>query len=212
MDSCCNTKTKELEGLVQKRASVLKVVLGINLGMFFVEGYFGFAAGATSLLADSLDMLGDAFVYGLSLYAVGKSSRWGSSVSLVKGSVMLTFGLFVLGDVIRRFLLAGTPAAFTMGVVGSLAMAANVVCAVLLLRFRNDDLNMRSTWLCSRNDVIANAGVLLAALGVHLTNSQYPDLIVGVAISFLVLRSAVQVLIDAFRELRSETDHASVQQ
>lgn len=202
MKACCDSKSSELEAIREKQGTVLKIVLLINLIMFFVEAISGFMARSTSLLADSLDMLGDAFVYGFSLYAIGKTPRWGASTSLLKGSIMLLFGIGVLFEATRRFLSPETPVAATMGLVGGLAFAANVTCAILLMRHRNDDLNMRSTWLCTRNDVVANIGVMIAAAAVGFTQSRWPDLVVGVAISTLVLKSAYSVLKESISTLR----------
>ncbi len=197
MDSCCDDKACELAKIPADQRRVLVVVLVINLVMFGVEGVYGIVARSTSLLADSLDMLGDALVYGFSLYAIGRSPRWNAGVSAMKGGIMSLFGIGVLVQAVYRFGSPGLPVAETMGWVGALALAANLTCAVLLLRHRNDDLNMRSTWLCSRNDVIVNLGVLAAAAAVALTGSKYPDLVVGVLISGLVLRSAAEILLES---------------
>lgn len=193
-DSCCDSETDELKVLAQCQAKILWTVLIINLAMFLIEGIFGIIGRSVSLLADSLDMLGDAFVYGISLYVLGKSMRWNASVSWVKGFVMAAFGIGVLVNAVQRYFTTTIPIAETMGILGTLALVANFVCAALLLKHRNDDLNMRSTWLCSRNDVIANLGVLVAAGAVALTGSKYPDLIVGIVIALMVLRSAALVL------------------
>lgn len=204
MDDCCNSKEKELSALPRQQKNVLKITLVINLVMFVIEFTFGTLAKSTSLLADSLDMLGDAFVYGMSLYAIGRSLKWNASISLIKGIIMTAFGLWVVFHAIHRFTNPELPIAETMGWVGGLALAANLTCASLLLRFRNDDINMRSTWICSRNDVIANLGVLLAAALVAVTNTRYPDLIVGLCIATLVLHSAYSVLSNAVAALRVE--------
>ena len=209
MDDCCNAKEAELTALPERQKKVLKITLAINLVMFVLEFVYGTLARSTSLLADSLDMLGDALVYGVSLYAIGKSIRWETSVSLLKGVVMALFGFWVVGQAVYRFTTPTLPVAETMGWVGGLALVANVSCAALLLRFRNDDLNMRSTWLCSRNDVIANIGVLIAAALVSTTNSHYPDLIVGIVISGLVLVSAYGVLRGAFKEISRRKNFVS---
>ena len=197
--SCCDSKSSELTELAKKQKRVLWIILIINLVMFFIEGYYGLIAQSVSLLADSLDMLGDAFVYGISLYAIGRSARWNARVSFVKGLIMAAFGTGVVVNAVQRFLSSGLPLAETMGWVGALALAANMTCAGLLLRRRKDNINMRSVWLCSRNDVIANSGVLLAAGLVALTQSKYPDLIVGLIIAAIVLRSAFTVLSESVR-------------
>lgn len=203
MDNCCGAKANELKNLSVRQGRILWIVLGINLAMFFIEGAFGLMARSTALLADSLDMAGDAFVYGISLYAIGRSVKWNASVSLVKGIVMTIFGVSVLVQAILRYQAGEPPVAELMGWVGALALAANFTCAALLLRHRNDDLNMRSTWLCSRNDVIANLGVIGAAFAVGFSGSLWPDLVVGAAIAALVLRSAVQVLRESVEQLKA---------
>lgn len=203
MDHCCNAKESELKKLASTQGKTLRIVLFINLVMFGVESTYGWIAHSTALLADSLDMLGDAFVYSVSLYALGRGSHWSARVSLLKGGIMTFFGLGVLGEAGYRFFTSTLPHAETMGVIGAVALAANLTCAILLLRHRHDDINMRSTWLCSRNDVIANVGVILAAWAVSMTQSPYPDLIVGVIIAALVLRSSYQVLTESSAILRT---------
>ncbi len=203
MDDCCNAKTTELTQLGEKRRVVLIIVLILNLVMFLVESAFGWLSHSTSLMADSLDMLGDAFVYAISIYALGRTARTNALVSLFKGIIMLTFGIGVILQAVARLGSPDLPIAETIGVIGGLALAVNLICATLLLRHRNDNLNMRSVWLCSRNDVIANIGVLGAGGAVALTQSKYPDILVGVFISVLVLRSAFTVLRESIKELKS---------
>jgi len=191
--------------LQDKHSAMLKVVLVINLLMFFIESVAGWMSKSTALFADSLDMLGDAFVYGISLYAIKRGAAWGAKVSLVKGMIMLSFGVGVLSQAVYRFLSPVLPEAEWMGWVGGLALVANAICAVLLLRHRDDDINMKSTWLCSRNDVIANIGVLIAAGLVAATQSRYPDLIVGTAIAVLVLQSGYSVVRESAKVLRRQS-------
>ncbi|MCH8011990.1 MAG: cation transporter [Candidatus Marinimicrobia bacterium] len=195
-DNCTNI-TCEIEKLQTRQSKTLKVVLGINVGMFLVEFLAGLIAGSTALLADSLDMLGDALVYGFSLYVVSRNDTWKAVSALIKSGVIALFGLFVLGQVAHKFLNPMTPHFETIGLIGLLALAANVVCLSLLIHHRAEDVNMRSVWLCSRNDIIANISVLFAALGVWITNSQWPDLLVGLGIALLFLFSAFHVYQDA---------------
>jgi len=202
MDNCCDSKTTELINLRAQQKGVLIWVLIINLVMFLIEGGYGLLANSVALLADSLDMLGDAFIYGISLYALGRSARWNAGVSLLKGIVMVVFGVGVFFSAFQRFSSPVQPIAELMGIVGGMALVANLICAALLLRHRNSDINMRSTWLCSRNDVIANIGVLGAALGVALTGSKYPDLIIGILIASLVLKSGFQVTAESLRSIK----------
>jgi len=184
-------------------ARVLWIVLAINALMFLVEGWAGLLAHSTSLLADALDMLGDALVYGFSLFVLARSARWLAGAALAKGSFMLVFGLGVLGEAFYKMFHPVLPDAATMGVIGGIALAANLICFFLLYRHRGDNLNMSSTWLCARNDLIANVGVLIAALGSYLFVSRWPDVIVGSIIASLFLSSAVSVLRGAMRVLQT---------
>lgn len=203
MASCCEDKTCEITAMREAHGTVLWVVLAINAAMFVVEGWAGVVAHSTSLLADALDMLGDALVYGFSLFVLSRSLRWQAGAALAKGVFMLAFAVAVLGEAIHKVLVPVMPAAQTMGVIGALALAANAVCFALLYRHRGDNLNMSSTWLCSRNDLIANAGVLIAAGATYLLSSRWPDIVVGCIIATLFLRSAYSVIADSAKELRS---------
>ncbi|MDA0263750.1 MAG: cation transporter [Chloroflexi bacterium] len=194
MDSCCQDKACELEALRGTQYRVLWIVLGINAGMFTVEVILGLLAGSTALLADSLDMLGDALVYGFSIFVVARGTRWRASAALLKGLVMAGFGLMVLTQAGYHFISPEVPDFKLMGVAGALALAANATCLLLLTNHRNDDLNMRSTWICSRNDIIANLGILVAAIAVFATGSMWPDLVVGLLITVVFIRSAVHVV------------------
>ena len=203
MTDCCNDKVCEIELLRSRQSSMLKVVFGINAIMFVVELTAGLLAGSVSLIADSLDMLGDALVYGFSLYVVARDERMKAVSALLKGGIMAIFGLFVLGQAIYKIILPQIPVFEAMGSVGLLALAANSVCLLLLWQHRADDINMRSVWLCSRNDIIANCLVLMAAVSVWLTHSGWPDIIVGLAIAILFLRSALLLLRESTAILRS---------
>jgi cation diffusion facilitator family transporter len=202
MDSCCQDKAGELEALWGRQARVLWIVLGINAVMFVVEAVMGVLAGSLALLADSLDMLGDTLVYGFSLYVVGRSVRWRAAAALLKGIIIALFGMVVLGQAVYHIFSPEIPDFRIIGATGMAALAANLVCLVLLTRHRNDDLNMKSTWLCSRNDIIANVGVLVAAVSVFALQSPWPDLAVGLLIMAVFLQSAVLVLRQAVKELR----------
>ena len=194
MPDCCNDKACEIEALRNRQSSTLKIVLGINTVMFLVEITAGLISGSISLVADSLDMLGDALVYGFSIYVVARSERLKAIAVLFKGGIMATLGLFVLGQAIYKILFPHVPAFEAIGVIGLLALAANSLCFFLLWRHRSDDINMSSVWLCTRNDVIANVSVLFAAAGVWYTHSGWPDILVGLALAVLFLRSAIFVL------------------
>ena len=202
MDSCCETKTEELNALRSRHKSVLVVVLIINVVLFLVEGAAGLLAKSTALLADSLDMLGDSLVYGLSLYVLWRSARWKAAAAVFKGAIMALFGIAVLLEAIYKTIAGVVPAGEVMGIIGLLVLLGNGFCFFLLYRHRSDDLNMRSTWLCSRNDIIANVAVLGAAGAVIIFNSHWPDVIVGVSIAALFLKSAFVVLRESFSELQ----------
>ena len=201
MAHCCDNKSCEVTALRESHRRVLWIVLAINALMFMVEGVAGILAHSTSLLADALDMLGDALVYGFSLFVIARSLRWQAGAAMAKGSFMLVFGLGVLAEAGYKIFHPIMPGVGTMGTIGALALAANAICFALLYRHRADNLNMSSTWLCSRNDVIANVGVLVAAGAAYLLASRWPDIIVGCIIAALFLRSAFSVLRDATRGL-----------
>ena len=203
MDDCCAAKTDELAGLRSEHKKVLVLVLVINAALFVVEAIAGILANSTALLADSLDMFGDAAVYGFSLYVLARSTEWKAKAALAKGAIMALFGLGVLFEVIDKIVSGAVPIAETMGLIGTLVLIGNGICFLLLYRYRSDDLNMRSTWLCSRNDIIANVAVLAAAAAVGTFHSAWPDILVGAAIATLFLKSALTVLTESVAELRS---------
>lgn len=206
MAGCCSGKSCELEALRERQSSTLKIVLAINAVMFVVELAAGLLSGSVSLVADSLDMLGDALVYGFSLYVVARGARMKAKAALFKGFIMLGFGLFVLGQAIWRIAIPQLPVFETIGAIGLLALTTNGICFWLLWKHRAEDINMSSVWLCSRNDIIANISVLFAAAGVWLTDSGWPDIAVGLALAALFLRSSVHVLRESVKELREVGD------
>ena len=181
---------------------VLWVALVVNAAMFFVEIAAGWHSGSVSLLADAVDFFGDAVNYALSLLVLGMALRWRARAALVKGGSMAAFGVFVLGKGAWSAASGITPEPFTMGVVGAMALAANVGVAALLYAWREGDANMRSVWLCTRNDALGNLAVLAAALGVFGTGSAWPDLIVAAVMGLLALTAARTVIRQARAELR----------
>lgn len=197
MAGCCHEDDCHVETLGSRQAAMLWAVLGINAVMFAVEFAAGWIASSTALMGDSLDMLGDALVYGFSLFVVARSLRWKAVSAALKGGVMGLFGLGVLIEAGSKVFTGVTPQSSLMAAVGVLALAANSVCLVLLTRHRRDDVNMSSAWICSRNDLMANGGVLAAAAAVALTGSAWPDVLVGTAIAVLFLRSSASVLREA---------------
>lgn len=196
LDDCCEEKEAELSQLATRPAQrrVLWAVLAINLVMFVVELLAGVIAGSAALIADSVDMFGDASVYALSLYVLDRGLRWRAGAALIKAAVIMAFGAWVMFEVVRRLSDGNVPAAETIGIVGVMALVANVTCLALLWRFRAQDVNMSSTFECSRNDVFANSGVIVAAAGVWLTGAAWPDLLVGFLIAVVFLRSAVSIV------------------
>jgi cation diffusion facilitator family transporter len=200
VDDCCASKEQELAALgsIPDVRRVLYIVLAINLVMFGVELTAGILARSTALMADSVDMLGDALVYMLSLYALTRGLRWRAGAAVVKGVIIAAFGFGIFVEVALKLISGAAPTAGTMGLIGAIALAANLTCLALLFRHRNRDINMSSTFECSRNDVIANVGVLVAAAGVAAFDSGWPDIIVGSIIAILFLRSAIRVLSHAW--------------
>jgi Co/Zn/Cd efflux system component len=177
-------------------------VLAINAVMFLVEIGAGVAAGSASLQADALDFLGDSANYAISLLVVGMALRYRASAALAKGATMGAFGVWVIGAVIWHALQGTLPSAFTMGAVGFAALAANAASFGLLWAFRDGDANMRSAWICTRNDVLGNLAVLLAAAGVFGTGTGWPDVIVAAIMAVLALQGAATVLRRSLGELR----------
>jgi Co/Zn/Cd efflux system component len=181
---------------------VLWIVLAINAAMFFIEIGAGLAAGSASLQADALDFLGDASNYAISLLVVGMTLRYRASAALAKSATMGAFGLWVVGTVVWHALHGTLPSAFTMGAVGFAALAANAVSFGLLWAHREGDANMRSAWICTRNDVLGNLALLLAAAGVFGTGTGWPDVVVAAIMAGLALQGATAVMRQSLGELR----------
>lgn len=181
----------------------LWIALWINLSMFLVELVGGAYAHSSALWADSLDFFGDAVNYGISLAVLGASLYWRATVALIKGLTMAAFGLVVMAKVIYAYLLGIPPEAITMGIIGAIALLANLITAVILYAFRDGDSNMKSVWLCSRNDAIGNIAVIFAAIGVFGTGSLWPDMIVAVIMASLGLTAGYQVVKQALQERRT---------
>lgn len=187
-----------------KFRTALWIALMINLTMFFVELIGGAYAHSSALWADSLDFFGDAVNYAISLAVLGASLYWRATVALVKGMTMALFGFVVIGKTMYAYFQGIPPEAITMGAIGVLALITNVVAAVILYAFRDGDSNMRSVWLCSRNDAIGNVAVILAAIGVFGTGSMFPDMIVAVIMATLGLTGGYQVIKKAQEERQAE--------
>jgi Co/Zn/Cd efflux system component len=200
--SCCDQALDPHRGDERDR-SVLWAVLAINVAMFAIEVTAGLAAGSASLQADALDFLGDAGNYAISLFVVGMALRYRAMAAFAKGATMGVFGLWVLGVAALHVWHGTLPHAFTMGAVGVAALVANAASFGLLWAYRGGDANMRSAWICTRNDVLGNLAVLLAALGVFGTGTGWPDVIVAATMAVLALQGAVLVIRQALNELRS---------
>jgi Co/Zn/Cd efflux system component len=169
--------------------------------MFALEMFYSFVSGSQSLLADSLDFFADAANYGISLYALSKSITLRAKASLIKGYTMGVFGIFVAVSTVYKVFFAVTPKAEIIGVVGFIALAANVFSAFLLYKYRKGDSNRASVWICSRNDAIANIAVIFAGLGVWITNTKLPDLTVAFIIASISLSGAYHIIKKAKKEL-----------
>ena len=205
MADCCEDKTCAIEALKKRQSGTLKIVLAINAVIFVVVFVAGLLAASTALMSDSLDNLGDAITYALSLYVISRTNRDKAKVALFKGGLILAAGLFVLGQVIYRIFEPTVPVFETMGGIGILSLVANGICLALLWKHRGDDINMSSVWECSRNDILSNVAVLVAAAGVWLSQSGWPDLAVGLALSLVLINSSRRVLTGAWRELSPST-------
>ncbi len=181
---------------------VLIIVLVINAAMFFFEFGAAIVAGSSALMADAADMLGDAMVYGVSLYALARSDRWKAGAAMFKGGLILLLGVGVAINVFIKIRTGVPPSSTLMLIFGTLALVANLVCLRLLWRFRSLDVNMSSTFECSRNDVISNFGVLIAAGAVALFASPWPDIVIGSAMAIFFIRSSLHVMMNAAPQMR----------
>ena len=201
--SCCGNDVR-FEGLSPDYKRRLWAVIAINAAMFVIEMAAGALAGSRALQADALDFLGDTVTYGMSLAVIGSSLRVRAWTAFVKGVSLTLMGLWVLGSTAYYVLVVGVPRAEVMGVVGFLALGANVASVLILMRYKEGDANVRSVWLCSRNDAIGNIAVMLAAAGVWFTASRWPDLIVAALMAGVFVTSSVQILRQSLGELRSQ--------
>jgi len=198
--SCCGTETK-FEGLSADYKRRLWLVIAINASMFLVEMAAGALAGSRALQADALDFLGDTLTYGMSLAVIGATIQVRAWTAFAKGLSLTVMGLWVFGTTAYHTLVLGVPKAEIMGVVGFLALAANLASVLVLAKYKDGDANVRSVWLCSRNDAIGNVAVMIAAAGVWGTGTKWPDLIVAAIMATLFLWSSFQILRQSWREL-----------
>jgi Co/Zn/Cd efflux system component len=208
---CCHGKGHELEQVSHHTdiRRVLVIVLMLNALMFVLEFGAGLVARSASLMADSVDMLGDAMVFGISLYALKRSLRWRAGSALIKGGFILLMGVGVLAEIAVKIVWGAEPVPSIMLTFGGMALVANLSCLGLLWPYRQHDVNLASTFECARNDVVANLGVLAAAGLVALTDSAWPDAVVAAAIAFMFLRSSLRVIADAWPQYRSTISAAA---
>lgn len=205
MSGCCDGGCSVSALKEERQRGTLKIVLGINAVMFVVIIGAAIFGGSTALLANSFDNFGDALTYALSLYAVSRGTGTKAKVALFKGALILLAALTVTGQVIYKIIVPSVPIFEAMGIFGILSLIANSICLFLLWRHRHEDVNMSSVWECSRNDIASDISVILAAGGVWLLGSGWPDIIVAIALVFLLYRSAFHVISSAKNELRNAT-------
>jgi cation diffusion facilitator family transporter len=206
MAGCCGHNAK-FDGVSDDYKRRLWLVIFLNAAMFVVEMTAGHLAKSQALQADALDFFGDALTYGISLAVIGASVRIRTTAALAKGISLLLMGVWVMGSTLYRVVYLGVPEAEIMGVVGFLALLTNLASVALLVRYKDGDANVRSVWLCSRNDAIGNVAVMIAALGVWGTATGWPDLIVAGIMAALFLSSAFQILRQALAERREAEAH-----
>ena len=190
MSGCgCEVEIKD-----QSQRQVLYWLLGINATMFVIEMGIGLLANSTALIADSLDMLADAVVYGVALYAIGKSLLHKANAARISGFFQMALGVLIIIDIVRRSIYGSEPVSGLMMAMGAVALVANVICLVIIRKQRNEEVHMRASWIFSANDVIANLGVIFAGVLVFWLDSRWPDLVIGVIVSCVVLRGAKMIL------------------
>jgi len=196
MSGCgCEVEIKD-----QSQRQVLYWLLGINATMFVIEMGIGLLADSTALIADSLDMLADAVVYGVALYAIGKSLLHKANAARISGFFQMALGVLIIIDIVRRSIYGSEPVSGLMMAMGAVALVANVICLLIIRKQRNEEVHMRASWIFSANDVIANLGVISAGVLVFWLDSRWPDLVIGVIVSCVVLRGAKMILEDAGNE------------
>jgi len=203
MAGCSCENNIQFDGVSKSYRRVLWIIIAINAAMFFVETIASVASESMALRADALDFLGDSMTYTITLLAIGHSLSWRASAAMFKGITLALMGLWVMASTIYRVFILGVPNELIMGSIAFLAFSANVISALLLLKYRDGDSNVRSVWLCSRNDAIGNLAVMIAAGVVYLTQSTWPDLIVAALMAMLFLHSATLIIRHAIDDLKS---------
>jgi cation diffusion facilitator family transporter len=200
---CCENKSCAIEAMKVNQSKTLKIVLLINIFLFGLTAYYGLVANSTGLLSESLDDLGDAITYALSLYVVYKSNTMKAKVAFIKGCLILLAALFVLSQVIMHIIDSSVPVFEVMGSVAFIALLLNLTCLILLTKHRDQDINMSSVWECSRNDMLNNLAIIVASVLVWATNLGWADIAVGLVLSLVLIKSSFKVLKASYAEIRS---------
>lgn len=199
MSNCdCEVEIKD-----KSQSRVLIVLLSINAVMFALEFGVGWYAESTGLIADALDMFADAMVYGVGLYAVGKAAGVKANAAMLSGVLQLLLGLLVISDIVRRIVYGSEPVSLLIVLMGSIALIANIICLRLIMSHRKGDVHMRASWIFSKNDVIANLGVIIAGVLVWIFDSRWPDIIIGSIVAFIVMLGAKKIILEARSELNT---------
>jgi cation diffusion facilitator family transporter len=201
MSDCCENKSCAVEAMKVNQSKTLKMVLAINIFLFVVVFTSGLIAKSTGLMSESLDDLGDAITYALSLFVIYKSNQAKARVALFKGLLILIGALFVLSQVIQHIIDHTTPIFEIMSAVGVIALLGNLTCLYLLTKHKDQDINMSSVWECSRNDIANNVAVIIASIIVWFTHTGWADILVGLALSIFLLRSSYKVITSALKEI-----------
>ena len=200
-DCDCNIEVKNKE-----EGKVLIILLAINAFMFVAEITFGIISESTALIADSLDMLADATVYGIGLYAVGRPILAKIRAAYVSGVFQIILGVTVATDIIRRLILGSDPESLLMIIIGSIALVANTICLMLISKHKEGEVHMRASWIFSKNDVIANLGIIIGGCLVYFLNSRLPDIIIGIFITIIVIRGGILIVKEAAKEKQLQAD------
>ena len=195
----------EIEIKNNEQIRVLIILMGINAFMFFIEMGFGILSDSTALIADSLDMLADATVYGISLYAVGRTTLLKIKAAHISGILQIVLGAGVCLEILRRLIWGSEPESLLIITIGAIALIANIICLLLISKHKNKEVHMRASWIFSRNDVIANLGVIISGGLVYFLNSRLPDLIIGMLMSVIIIRGGVYIIKDARNEKQAQT-------
>lgn len=199
----------EVNAKNKAESKVLIILLAINLSMFVLEITLGIISNSTALIADSLDMLADATVYGISLYAVGKSALIKIKVASISGVLQIILGIIIITDVLRRLITGSDPESLLMIFVGFIALIANVICFRLISKHKNGEVHMRAGFIFSKNDIIANLGIIIAGVLVYLLDSRFPDLIIGLIIALIVTRGGIYIIKNSINEKRNLADNTT---